>query len=153
MKAGTQTVDGHWTTLRRCGTHRGINTKLRAALHNAVLVHQWASNAGLGADMFAHFGETLKQYRRFQSADISAFQNARADDFSASVNRGLDFQLQQTRDQVSARSKKRKAHDASQAFSERVKSRASARAVAVAVPVAEPVAVPVVAQGSNSFDP
>lgn len=146
-KAGTQTVDGHWTTLRRCGTHRGINTKLRAALHNAVLVHQWSSNAGPGADMFAHFSETLKQYRQFRADDIHACQNARAGDFSGSVTRGLDFLLQQSRELAVSRSKKRKARDAAQAFSEGAKSRASAQAVAVAVPVAVPV--PAAAQGSN----
>ena len=70
-KGGTQIVDGHWKDLRRGGSHRGVNTNLRDALHNAVLIHQWAHWAGPGASWLQHVGTTLARYRELRSADLS----------------------------------------------------------------------------------
>jgi len=88
-KAGTQTVDGYWTTLRKRGAHRGINTRLRDGLHNAVLVHQWAYLAGPSANMVAHLGTTLREYRATRAREVDAAVDAGAAvEVSASAARG-----------------------------------------------------------------
>ena len=68
VKAGTQTVDGYWQTLRKRGAHRGMNTGLQDALRNAVLVHQWSYLAGPSADLLVELGLLLQQRRQRRAA-------------------------------------------------------------------------------------
>lgn len=79
-KAGTQTVDGYWRTLRQKAGHRSVNTKLREAVHNLVLVHQWSFLAGPGTDFLKHIGSTLQKYRALRAADVQAAQEPAGSD-------------------------------------------------------------------------
>ena len=75
-KGGTQTVDGYWRTMRRHGSHRGINTKFHEVLHQAILVHQWSHWATPAAPLLEMFGEELKQLRVRKVQDMSIAEAA-----------------------------------------------------------------------------
>ena len=137
-KGGTQTVDGYWKTLRRRAGHRGTTTSLAAAVQNLVFVHQWSHAAGPGADMVAHLGKTLEQYRRHREEDMAAARAAteprsagepaaaavKAAEATPAVERGQHHLQRQATLEASAMQKSKKVQKAASSFSSNCKRRA-----------------------------
>ena len=71
--------------MRKHTSHRGVNTDRQAALHNLVMVYQWAQWAGPSADMAAYLGKTLQLYRQLLQSDVAAAQAADAVDPSLGI--------------------------------------------------------------------
>ena len=71
--------------MRKHTSHRGVNTGKSAALHNTVMVYQWAQWAGPSQDMAVYLGQTLQLYRQLVQSDVAAAQAADAVDPSLGI--------------------------------------------------------------------
>ena len=63
VKAGTQSVDGHWALLKRHVSRSAINTGRLRQLRQLVWGHQWRHWLGPGACKFSALGPALRHQR------------------------------------------------------------------------------------------